>query len=197
MLRSFYSVFVFIFLLASNLGFAAQKWTVDLNGKDGKVEFHAVGRPSLIKINGKGDAPKGWITLDNGKISSAITFDLKSLDTGIDKRNEHMKVKYLEVEKYPEARLALTEVNFPNPAPSGEFSDIPVSFKGNLTLHGVTRPIEGNSKVGGSGGKIKVVANFETKISDYKMPVPSFSGITVADKVQIEIDFSAPLQIQK
>src|SRR5262245_34322468 len=100
------NVLVLIFAFAfSQLSFGASKWTVDLSGGSGQVEFHAIGKPSAIKIHGKGEAPKGKITLDNGKIGGVITAHLASFDTGIQTRNEHMKNKYLGVQKYPEAKL--------------------------------------------------------------------------------------------
>ena len=64
-------------------------------------------------------------------------------------------------------------------------------------LESVHNVVENQAKVDLNGGTIKVAANFETKISDYKIPVPSFSGITVADKVQVEVTFSAPVEIKK
>lgn len=185
---------IFLFLLISIPAFASPKWFIDLNKGSGQVDFHAIGNPSAIKIHGKGESPKGGLTLENGVMKGIVMFALNSLDTGMKLRNEHMKTKYLETQKYPDAKLEITSLKFAPPA--GDFSEVPVPFQGNLTLHGVTQPITGTAKAEKKGGKINTTANFETKISAYKIPVPSFSGITVADRVQVEVSFSAPVIIK-
>src|ERR1700743_1526023 len=85
--------------LFSLTGFAAAKSIVF--SPTGTVTFLAVGKPSAIKINGTGEAAKGSLTLaaDN-KASGVLTFNLKSLNTGIDLRDKHMKEKYLQVDQF-------------------------------------------------------------------------------------------------
>lgn len=97
-----------ISLLASGAIAEQASWAKDLEllaQKDsGSVEFLAIGRPSAIKIRGKGTAPEGKVTLvsdkENRIARGTLVFDMTSLDTGMDTRNEHMKEKYLETGKY-------------------------------------------------------------------------------------------------
>jgi polyisoprenoid-binding protein YceI len=184
--------------LVHGIAFAsAQK--VDFDQATGSTAFHAVGRPSAIKINGTGAAPKGALLLtSDGKVSGNVLLDLSTLDTGISMRTNHMKEKYLEVEKFPKALLAITEVGLPKAdVAKTEYVDEKIPFKGNLTLHGVTKPVEGIARIERHGQSSTVHAEFTIKIDDYAIAIPVFAGITVADDVSLVIDAVAPIADQK
>lgn len=152
--------------------------------------FHATGHPSALRINGQGACPKGTLSWDSGgRVSGTLAVDMKSFETGISMRDSHMKEKYLEVRKYPDSKLAITELIVPeNTAATAQ-----VPFKGNLTLHGETRPVTGTATVQKTGDTAKVHADFGLKISDYRIAVPTFAGITMADEVAMAVDGVAPL----
>lgn len=175
---------------------ATQK--VDFDHASGAVAFHAVGRPSAIKINGTGAAPKGTLLMtDDGKVNGDLLLDLSSLDTGISMRTNHMKEKYLEVGKYPQAKLSITDVALPKADfAKTEYVEESVPFKGNLSLHGVTKPIEGTARIERHGQSSVVHAEFSVKISDYSIPVPVFAGITVANDVSLVVDATTPIVTQ-
>src|SRR5262245_17940595 len=93
-------------------------WFTDLASSKGTVEFEAIGRPSALKIHGKGEAPKGKLTVKDSQVSGQVSFRLDSLQTGIALRDKHMKEKYLESEKFPEATLQITKIEPPGGLPS-------------------------------------------------------------------------------
>jgi polyisoprenoid-binding protein YceI len=170
----------------------AEKWTANLDQGTGETEFLALGRPSALKIVGKGAAPKGTIIFEAGKATGTARFSLASLDTGIGMRNEHMKTKYLEVEKFPEATLTLTKLEIPAEKLRGDFAPFDVPFEGKLSLHGVEKPVSGTSKVSLSGAKLTIEANFGLEISDYGIASPGYGGVTMAKEVKVSIKSSAP-----
>jgi polyisoprenoid-binding protein YceI len=189
------AVFASTLLLATAAFAAAEK--VGFDQGTGSVAFHAVGRPSAIKINGTGAAPKGAITWgSDGKVAGELTLDISSLDTGISMRTNHMKEKYLEVDKFPQSKLALTEVSLPATDFGKDFSESSVPFKGTLTLHGVSKPVTGTAKIEQKGKNVSVHAEFTIKISDYAIAIPVFAGITVADEVSLVVEAAAPASQQ-
>src|SRR5262249_13868215 len=99
-----YSLIILFWMSSS---FAAVQ---NISCKGGTVEFLAIGKPSFIKIHGKGNSASGKLSVEAEKIKGDFAFDLSSLDTDIEKRNEHMKTKYLEVSKFPKATLELSSV---------------------------------------------------------------------------------------
>jgi polyisoprenoid-binding protein YceI len=159
------------------------------------VEFKATGRPSALKIVGKGEGLNGNLAFKGASLAGQITFDMNALTTGIAMRDEHMKKKYLEVEKYPQAKLTITELKLPDAAGKGaDFAVDDVGFNGTLALHGVEKPIQGKAKVTRAGGDGTALASFAIKISDYAIAVPSFAGITVADDVEIKVETNGVFQ---
>ncbi len=91
---------------------------------------------------------------------------LQTLDTGISGRNKHM-LEDLGVAGNPVAAL--------------RYEGIGESFHGDLTLNGVTKPIEGTV----SRSPLKF--NFALRLSDFNIPRRSQLGMKVQDDVQITV----------
>lgn len=165
---------------------------LDLAKSEGSVEFTAIGRPSALKIHGKGAPPTGRFALEGNQVQGNVAFALESLDTGISTRDKHMKEKYLEAQKYPEAKLQISKIELPKKLPSGDFKIESVAFEGPLTLHGKTKTVKGVASIAHAGGQMLVQAQFGLKLSDYGIEIPSFAGITVADEVNINVHTESP-----
>jgi polyisoprenoid-binding protein YceI len=166
------------------LGAPAFAAVQSISAKGGDVEFLAIGKPSFIKIHGKGSAAAGKLTVEGEKVSGQFEFELNSLGTGIETRDNHMKNKYLEVGKFPKAALELKSAT---PIKGWSLKKPAVKdaeFNGVLTLHGVSKPVTGKFQVTDSGG---VSVDFKVKLTDYDVAIPQFAGITVADEVEITV----------
>jgi polyisoprenoid-binding protein YceI len=171
---------------------ASSTQTVTATG--GHVEFTAVGWPSALTIHGKGDGVEGRLAVDGVAVSGTLTFDLSGLTTGIGLRDRHMKEKYLEVGRHPRAALALEGVSL-SPLPAGDrYDPVRVPWQGMLTLHGVTQRVSGEARIGRAGNAVKTVAEFPVDISAFGIEVPSYMGITVAEKVQVKVSFSGGVE---
>ena len=176
---------------------SSQKLIFQADKGTGSVEFDAIGRPSALKIHGKGSAPKGSLVLDGSTASGNLVFDLDSLDTGIRLRNEHMKAKYLEVGKYGQATLSVIKLSIPD-ALRSEFGKVEkLPFQGVLSLHGVQKPVTGFVTVSRATNQMTIAADFSLKVNDFAIKTPSFAGITMAEDVQVAIQLVAPLVLQQ
>lgn len=160
----------------------------------GKLRFFAIAEPTSLKINGTSEGPKGMLRVSGRNVDGTLDLDLSKLDSGIKIRNDHMKRKLLEVEKFPNAKLTLKNLELPNSVDQGgNHKGLP--FKAVLSLHGVEKEVTGTCEIeispGGSkgdGGKsVPFSAQMEILLSDFSMKQPSFMGVTVQDKVQIEV----------
>lgn len=167
------------FSLALNYKFA---------GPQGKVTFLAQGKPALISIKGQGQGLTGSLVHANQVLSGQITFPLTSLTTGIELRDQHLKDKYLEVEKYPLAHLTLSQMKLPSDL-TKEFE-----FAGTLNFHGVDQHIEGFAKLilNATSTTDFLMARFTIKLSQFQIAIPSFQGITVAENVLVTVE--APVE---
>ncbi|MBC7691396.1 MAG: YceI family protein [Methylotenera sp.] len=175
-----------VVMVATFSAFAAGGADLVLNS-EGKVEFEAVGNPSALKIHGKGGAPVGNFKLVADQLTGEATFHLDSLETGMKMRDEHMKKKYLQVEQFPDSRLTLTHLTVPKNCTETATATCTTPFQGQLTLHGVTQPVNGSLVLTRAADTLSVDAHFPVKLTDYKIAIPSFAGITVVENVQIQV----------
>lgn len=160
----------------------------------GRVEFDAVGWPSALKIRGQGGGLEGRLRVEGTAVSGTVAFDLEALTTGIAMRDRHMKEKYLETARYPRATFTVSRVAIDKVPASETFGPVTVPFGGTLSLHGVERPVAGEAKISRAGSKVTTAAAFEINIKDFGIEVPSYMGITVAEKVQVRVGFPAQLE---
>jgi polyisoprenoid-binding protein YceI len=120
----------------------------------------------------------------------SLAVDLRTLDTGISLRNDHLREKYLEVDKgagYDKAVLSDIDLKGLNPdAPEGKGS-----FTGSLALHGVKKAVTGPVEVKKTGSGLRVKASFPVNLTDYNIPEPRYLGVGVKNTVQVEVTFTA------
>jgi polyisoprenoid-binding protein YceI len=135
----------------------------------------------------------GMLTASAGNPSALegnLAVDLRTVDTGIDLRNEHLREKYLEVDKgagYDQAVLsdvALQGLKTDSPAAKG-------SFTASLMLHGVKKTVTGPVEIRQAGTGWRVRASFPVNLPDYNIDKPRYLGGGVKDTVQVSVTFTA------
>jgi polyisoprenoid-binding protein YceI len=178
-----------ILLLFLQNGHAA----VSLAPAQGSTQFLAVGRPSALKINGKGEGPSGSLSFkkdgEGYLMSGEAVVDMSKFETGIGMRDRHMKETYLEVEKYKTAKLTLKDVKLPKSAveSGGE-----VKCKGHLDLHGKQQDVDVVVSLEKKEDSLGATSRFTIKLSDFAIAVPKYAGITVADEVTVTTETKIP-----
>lgn len=157
-------------------------------GESAQATFTALGRPGLLKVRGEGATVRGEIIIDAQLAKGKFEVDLEQFKTGIGLRDSHMKEKYLETAKHPKALVEVNEVILPASwSPGQDATDVP--FKGQLTLKGVAKPIQG--KVTIKGPQLATQAEFDFSLQDYPVGVPSYMGITVAERVSVVVEIAS------
>lgn len=162
--------------------------TIDLSSQESKVEFLAVGKPSMLKINGTGGKLKGHVRFTNLIVDADCTVPLEGITTGIGLRDEHMKNKYLEIAKFPEATLKISELKIEKDFLKEKGIQKNIPFKGKLKIHGNESDVEGTADIASDDKNISIQAKTKTNITAHKIDVPSYLGIKVADEVEIKVD---------
>ncbi len=151
-----------------------------LTGSGGSVEFTAVG-PAGLKITGRG---KGVAASEEGS-NVVVTVPLTTLSTGIGLRDAHMRDKYLETAKYPNAILSVPRTALSLPAGgSGDAA-------GTLTLHGKQRPVKVHYEAKKQGAGYAVTGTTRIDMTAFGIEQPSFAGATVKPDVDITVSFTA------
>ena len=120
--------------LAAPLTFA-QTTTWSIDSAHSEVDF-TVRHMSISNIHGRFGSLKGTIVRnasDLSKSSVKVTIDVNTVDTGVGPRDTDVKsANFFDVAQFPTATFTSTSV-------SGTGSHLTVN--GNLTLHGVTKPV--------------------------------------------------------
>lgn len=106
---------------------------------------------------------------DDGIAAENVLVDLRTLSTGINLRDEHLK-KHLDVEKYPIAKLT-------------KASGIGGKGKGTMAIKGQNQDVEGTYKVSGR----TLEAKFKMKLSDLKITGVRYMSVGVADEVMVTV----------
>ena len=86
------------------------------------MAFTALATPGALKISGKQNDPKAMkteIKIHGQQMSGTASLQLVSLATGIDLRDKHMKEKYLETDKFPQAIFTFKKVTLPKELTGG------------------------------------------------------------------------------
>jgi polyisoprenoid-binding protein YceI len=167
---------------------ATAQTAYQVNPNESEVTFTAIGKPGFLRINGKGAKIEGTAKVEGNKTTGVFETKLDSLVTGMDLRDQHMKETYLETKKFPVAKLTWS-VNLTK-LKSGS-NELP--FTGTLNLHGVDRPVSGTALVesAADGSKIEGEAEFKIKLTEYKIQIPSYLGVVVAEDVDVKAVFKA------
>jgi polyisoprenoid-binding protein YceI len=124
-----------VFAVAAGSAFAAPV-TYNLDPSHTYPSFEADHMGGLSTWRGKFNKSSGKVILDReAKTGSLeVTVDMDSIDFGHDKMNAHAKKPDIfDVAQYPTATYKGTFSQFDG--------DVPTEVKGELTLHGVTRPL--------------------------------------------------------
>jgi polyisoprenoid-binding protein YceI len=116
--------------------------------------------------------------------SLAISVGLATLKTGIDMRDRHMREKYLETSKYPNAVFQVDKSKLKLPS-SG------ANVEGSLTLHGVTKQVNVHYVASGSAKELTVSGSMHINMKDFGVNVPSYLGVTVKPDVDVTVKFGA------
>jgi polyisoprenoid-binding protein YceI len=117
-----------------------------------------------------------------------IEADLTQLTSDETRRDNAIRQRGLESERYPTATLELTEPIQLTSTPV-EDQEVRGQGKGRLTVHGVTREVDLDLQGRWSGETIQVVGQLPVKMTDYQIEPPRF-GPVVSIEDSLNVDFN-------
>lgn len=126
-------------------------------------------------------------------VSMKIQVDLRTLDSGQPERDDHVRNDTLEVNTYPFATFVVMNLQIV-PGTYVEGQMVTFKLKGNLTLHGVTRPVAFDAQSQLTGNTVSGTATTLIHLPDYKMRTPTTTAvvpIAVSKDITLTLQFSA------
>lgn len=117
---------------------------------------------------------------DNGTLSFSLL--IKGFKFKMAEMQDHFNTQYLQSNQFPRADFkgTITNIASVNFAKDGNY---PVKVKGDLTLHGVTRPVSADGNIQIAKGKPLAKASFSIIIKDFGVNAPD-----VTEKVTITVN---------
>ena len=135
---------------------------------------------------------RGSLTVDGPSTVTAaeVTAGLQALESDEERRDNAIRTRGLETDRFPEATFRLTgPLELPSPPQRGQAVDVTAS--GDLTLHGVTRPVEVPVQARWDGGTIQVAGSIDVSFADYDIDPPNVGGfVSVEDEGEIELQLT-------
>lgn len=169
-------------------------WTIDPTHTE--IGFSV--RHLVSKVRGKFEAFEGTIVTPEDLTSSTVnvTVDLNSINTGTADRDNHLRsADFFEVETHPKMTFVSTGIV--------QKSDTDFVVTGDLTIKGVSKPVELATEFLGEGGDpwggtrvgIEATAEISRKEFGIDFNIPLEGGkVMVGDKISIHINAEAVLQ---
>jgi polyisoprenoid-binding protein YceI len=165
-------------------------WKVD--PVHSSVEFQ-VKHLGIATVKGQFKEFEGTLEIGPDGALAHGTVKTASVDTREPQRDEHLRsADFFEVDTYPEIGFRSTAIR---PASQDE-----LEIDGELTIHGVTRPITLKAEIEGTetdlqgNDRVGLSASAQINRSDYEMRFNAALGsgnVVVSDKVKILVDVSA------
>ena len=160
---------------SSYVGYRVSEQLAFLNGPN-----QAVGRTRAVT---------GTMTVAGDTVEAVkIQADLTQLTSDEDRRDNAIRQRGLESERYPTATLELAEpIKLGSSPTQGEA--VRGTGRARLTVHGVTREVELPVTGHWSGSTIQVVGQFPVKMSDYQIRAPRFGPVvSMGDDATVEVN---------
>jgi polyisoprenoid-binding protein YceI len=148
---------------------------------DATAKFSGKG-PGGFKL--EGETNQLSIQDDGQKVTFIVP--LATLKTGNSLRDQHMREKYLQTDKYPDAVLVVpwSSIRLPENGQS-----VTQTVTGQMTLHGKTKDVPVTYTVRRNGDIHQTTGKVPLNIKDFGIDIPSYLGLTVKPDMMTELAF--------
>ena len=177
-----------IFLITALLITATAGFGQKFMTKNGKIYFNATSENSPETIEATNDKTMSVVDASTGAIEFAVLMKAFIFERAL--MQEHFNENYVESDKFPKATFKGTITNFSSVTLSKD-GIYPVTIKGDMTMHGVTKQITTEGTLTVSGGAITAgKSEFKLVLADYNITVPSVVSNKLAKEAKIKVDLS-------
>lgn len=156
--------------------------TLELDPATSRIEF--VGAKVTADHRGSFKTSTGRLEMDkDGNIvGMEISVDTRSVEIEPDRLEQHLRnADFLEVEKFPEARFRLAEIE----GPSNEHGDWRVT--GDLEIRGITKRITFPATARISDERVSADASFKIDRKDFGIVYAGMADDLIKDEVLLEL----------
>lgn len=135
---------------------------------------------------GRTNSVTGSVTVSGTQVTAAeFTVDMATLVSDEEHRDSQFKNEIMETSEFPTGSFVITQPIELGAIPvDGE--ELTASATGNLTLHGVTKPVTLEVRAKKTGSSIAIVGSTDVVFADYDIANPSNGAVTTQDHGLVE-----------
>jgi polyisoprenoid-binding protein YceI len=135
----------------------------------------------------------GALVLEDGmvvKAESSFKVDVTTLKSDSQRRDGYVSRRTLETEQYPTVEFVPASISgLPATLPAS--GELKLQVKGDLTVHGVTKPATWEVTARAASGGYTGTATTAFKFADFGMAIPRVASVlSVVDSIRLEYDFN-------
>ncbi len=150
----------------------------------------------LESFEGKTSAVSGHFTINPealpGPVDLEIQVQLASFDTGVGKRNRHMRENHFETGKFPVATFVAEAVTRAEPSSLDTGRTTRLTLRGTLDLHGVRRPMSCDIQIETTrAGTLRIQGEFPVSLKEHAIKRPKFLVMKLADEQKVRFVLTA------
>ncbi|MFJ3384617.1 MULTISPECIES: YceI family protein [unclassified Curtobacterium] len=153
-------------------------WTSSADSFAG-YRVHEVLRGQDVTVTGRTKDVEARATVADGSLTGAtVTVQVASIATPESARDEYFRSQALQTDRFPTATFRVTDPVDVRTALAG--TDRQVTLRGDLTMHGVTKPVSADAQLGVDGsGHVQVAGSILVTFEDYGVQAPDLGFVTV------------------
>ncbi len=177
-MRNIFLLFVIHLFFGLSSVYAQKYYT-----RDGTVRFFS--ETPLEAIEASNNKLSCVFDLESGKLQLAVLIKAFHFKRAL--MEEHFNENYMESDKYPKAgfsgRVLSTDASV---LLSGE--ELELIVEGDLTMHGVTNPVQTKAIFVFRDNKLKATTSFILSPEDYDIKIPGIVRDKIAKNIEVHID---------
>jgi polyisoprenoid-binding protein YceI len=149
--------------------------------RQGQVTFFSY--TSAENIEAKNNQVLSILDIDKNEI--AISMLMRAFVFKKDLMYEHFNEAYIESDMYPKANFVGNIIDFDASKTESQTRII----RGNLTIHGITKPVEIKANIKNINGKYNIFGDFKINVNDFQIQIPPILASNIAKTILVNFDF--------
>ena len=169
-------VFIIGLMLAATMSMNAQKFFT----KDGSIKFSS--NAKLEKIEATNNKASVVLDVPSGAIEMAVLIKGFIFENAF--MGEHFNETYMESDKFPKANFK-GKIENPSSVNFTKAGTYKAKVTGELTMHGVTKPVATDATFTVADGKVNTEAKFTVKASDFDVKIPGDKADNISNVIDV------------
>ncbi|MFA5417343.1 MAG: YceI family protein [Bacteroidales bacterium] len=153
--------------------------------KNGHISFYSDG--PLEKIEAHNNQVNSALDIKSGDLVFKVLMKSFVFEKAL--MQEHFNENYVESDRFPNASFKgkITNLNDINFTKAGTYQ---ATVEGELTIHGITKPVMEKGSFVVTDGNIDGKSVFMIKLADYDISIPGAVTGKIAEEIQITVDLN-------